>query len=298
MNNVTAAWADLVAGGFFAEFTYEARRRYQKSLAALALSPSAWIVEIGCGTGRYNNLLAEVGYRNVMSCDLTLEHLRRAREVNPSGLFVVASGEKLPFRDGVFDGLVTNAAIEHFANPQIGVAEFARVTTPEARLVVTSDCYSWRIMQVLGLYTSKMPIDKALTYAQFRRLFEAAGLEIAAADAWGITHYLRKLSRLSPYFERWLDLALRDEHWSNQPARSALGLRARMVVLDENMFVLRRRGRIHESAAPAATRTGMRYEDVLVCPECRGELVFSLAQMECSACGNTYFFKDGIPIFL
>lgn len=297
MSDVTAAWADLVAGGFFAEFTYEARRRYQKSLAALALSPSAWIAEIGCGTGRYNNLLAEVGYRSVISCDLTLEHLRRAREVNPSGLFVVASGENLPFRDDVFDGLVTNAAIEHFANPKIGVAEFARVASADARLVVTSDCYSWRIMQVLGLYSSKMPIDKAMTYSQFRRLFESAGLEIAAADAWGITHYLRKLSRLSSYFERWLALALRDEHWSNQPARSALGLRARMLVLDENMFVLRRRGHTNEFTAPGTTRPKMRYEDVLVCPACRGTLLFTPKQMECSTCQKKYFFKDGIPIF-
>src|SRR5690348_8036288 len=112
--SVSADWAELVASGFFAEFSYEARRRYEKSATALSCDRSSWILEVGCGTGRYHRLLSELGYMNVVSCDLTLEHIRRAKQINPRGIFLVASGEHLPFKKGVFDALASNAAIEHF----------------------------------------------------------------------------------------------------------------------------------------------------------------------------------------
>lgn len=292
-------WAELVKRDFFAEYTYEARRRYEKSATALQLEPSAWIVEVGCGTGRYHKLLREIGYCNVVSCDLTREHLLRAREIDPGGLFVVASGENLPFKTGVFDGLATNAAIEHFANPDKGVQEFARVTAQDGRLVVTSDCYSWRLLQLLGLYRSKMPIDRTLTYGSFRALFRAAGLEIVEADAWGVTHYLRRLARISRLFGRLAESATRDDHWSNRKTTSLLALSLRMLLLDENLFVLAKTpGTRHKISAVA--RSPLRLLEVLACSRCRGALSSddSGHYLSCRGCGGEFPMVDGIPSFV
>jgi SAM-dependent methyltransferase len=292
-------WAELVKGGFFADYTDEARRRYQKSATALQLESSAWIVEVGCGTGRYHRLLREIGYRSVVSCDLTREHLARAREIDPDGLFVVASGENLPFKTGVFDGLATNAAIEHFADPAKGVQEFARVTAQDGRLVVTSDCYSWRLLQLLGLYRSKMPIDRTLTFGGFRALFHAAGLEIVEADAWGVTHYLRRLARVSPLFGRLAESASRDDHWSNRKTTSRRALRLRMLLLDENLFVLAKMPGTHRRV-PAVARNPLRLLEVLACTRCRGALSADDGghHLSCRDCGAEFPLVDGIPSFV
>ena len=289
-------WARLVASGFFADYSYEARRRYQKSANAIDCNRTAWIVEVGCGTGRYHKLLKEMGYTNLISCDLTLEHIWRAKEVDPHGLFVVASGERMPFRDGVFDCLVSNAAIEHFANPAKGVSEFSRVTANDAKLVITSDCYSWRVLQLFNLYRSKMPIDRTMAYSQFRRLFRSGNLEIVDADAWGVTHYLRQLSRRFAPFSKLLDGAMRDDHWSNLKPQSRFGLMARMFLLDENLFVLRKLG--SEGAPLAGVRPEIAMRDILACPICRGALAQSSHSVECLRCQKSYPVVDGILNFL
>lgn len=289
-------WAELVRCGFFDEYTYEARRRYQKSASALSVEKSGWVVEVGCGTGRYHRLLKELGYHNLVSCDLTLAHVARAREINPAGHFVVASGERLPFKDKSFDGLVTNAAIEHFANPMQGIQEFERVTNQMATLVVTSDCYSWRIMQLLGVYRSKMPIDRTMTYSRFRALFARAGLTIRSADAWGITHYLRMIGKVSNRFPVLRERATRDEHWSNRMPRRELSLRLRMLTLDENLFVLDKRDRM-PGLSQTPNRGELRLTDVLACVQCRGSLRIEEEAVACLECGAQYKVVNGIPIF-
>jgi SAM-dependent methyltransferase len=293
--NVNADWAELVASGFFSEYSYEARRRYQKSAAALSGDRSSWILEVGCGTGRYHRLLTELGYANLVSCDLTLEHIRRAKQINPHGIFVVASGEHLPFKDGLFNTLVSNAAIEHFSNPVRGIQEFARVTDLNARLVITSDCYSWRVMQMLGLYKSKMPIDRTMTYKKFEKIFQIAGLEIVDADAWGVTHYLRKLSSRSAFLSKALQYAMRDDHWSNSKPKSRVALLARMFALDENLFVLCKSGNRHASFAsghPALDLT-----DLLACPHCSGDITREDSVLVCNRCLKRFLEVDGTPVF-
>lgn len=295
---VNVEWEILVKGGFFADYSYEARRRYQKAAAAIQLPKDVWIVEVGCGTGRFHKALRQLGYGNVISCDLTLEHIRQARFNSPEGMFVVASGERLPFRDGVFDSLVSNAAIEHFADPGRGVREFARVTNRSARLVVTSDCYIWRIMQLLGLYRSKMPIDRTLTHTGFRRLFESAGLKITEADCWGITHYLRRFARRWSVAESWLSAAMQNDHWSNVPAKYWITNRARMVLLDENIFRLRKETESATHTRPQSARELMRLSEILACPECRSALVELNHgdELACDMCQRRYPVVDGIPI--
>jgi SAM-dependent methyltransferase len=295
--SVNAQWERLVRGGFFAEYSYEARRRYQKSSAALDLPRSAWILEVGCGTGRYHRLLRELGYTNVVSCDLTSEHILRARELNPDGLFVIASGEHLPFRSGVFDAVVSNAAIEHFADPARGMREFARVAAPDARFVITSDCYSWRVLQLCGLYRSKMPIDRTLSWWGFRRLFSQAGLEIRAADAWGITHYLRRVSRALRSAEQTLARAAADGHWSNRPARTRAGTVLRSMTLDENLFVLARAGSRGVPLTPSG-RGRITLDAVLACPACGADLTpgNDAGAPRCGACGGAFDAVSGIPV--
>jgi len=47
-----------------------------------------------------------------------------------------AWSDSLPFADGSFDGVICKGAIDHFARPLVAIAEMARVTRPDGRVVL------------------------------------------------------------------------------------------------------------------------------------------------------------------
>jgi SAM-dependent methyltransferase len=54
----------------------------------------------------------------------------------PSGFFVLADAESLPFRDGCFDGVVAKDVLEHVPNLHACLLEIGRVARSESRMVV------------------------------------------------------------------------------------------------------------------------------------------------------------------
>ena len=57
----------------------------------------------------------------------------------PNADLVEADGHKLPFRDGVFDLIVSSLGINNFDDPDAVFRECARVASPGARLVLTTN---------------------------------------------------------------------------------------------------------------------------------------------------------------
>lgn len=89
-------------------------------------------LDIGCGTGRDLPL-----YRTgaeVVGVDPNLDALRRARRRGPRVPLVVARAEALPFRDGVFDTVVSALVFCSVEDPQRGLAEIRRVLRADGRL--------------------------------------------------------------------------------------------------------------------------------------------------------------------
>jgi SAM-dependent methyltransferase len=93
------------------------------------------ILDAGCGPNPAAAIaLMEQGLRSVVAIDIgwgmvrTAQRVAAARGVPLPG--VAADVERLPFRSGVFDGLVCDDTIEHLPNDREGVAELARVLSP------------------------------------------------------------------------------------------------------------------------------------------------------------------------
>jgi ubiquinone/menaquinone biosynthesis C-methylase UbiE len=81
-------------------------------------------LDLGCGTGR--NLPLMAGARPV-AVDPDAAVLCRARRRAPGARLVRARAEALPFRDGVFDTVVSGLAFCSVADPGRGLAEVRRV---------------------------------------------------------------------------------------------------------------------------------------------------------------------------
>jgi SAM-dependent methyltransferase len=102
------------------------------------------VLEVGCGVGAQLRVLArrfphlrltgvDHAAAQLARAEVTLAAERRAGVVQ----LVQASGDRLPFADGEFDGAFLCWVLEHVPQPTALLAELRRVLAPEGRLFVT-----------------------------------------------------------------------------------------------------------------------------------------------------------------
>ena len=98
----------------------------------LAAGARGRTLDVGCGTGRglprYSRDVRLIGL------DPAWDSLARARRRAPRVPLVQASAEALPFRDDVFDTVVSSLVFCTVPEPARGLAEVKRVLRPDGRL--------------------------------------------------------------------------------------------------------------------------------------------------------------------
>lgn len=103
-----------------------------------ALRGARSVVDVGCGAGFPSLLIAsEVGHiaATDASFNMVAVAVERARLLGCDNIsFCVSFGQRLPFRDGYFDGAVLCAILQSTAEPEAMVAEVRRILAPGARL--------------------------------------------------------------------------------------------------------------------------------------------------------------------
>jgi len=103
--------------------------RWRRFLAGGARGPT---LDLGCGTGRGLPLYG-AGVRAI-GLDPAFASLVRARRRAPEVPLICASAEALPFRDGVFDTVVSSFVFCSVPDAARGLAEVKRVLRPDGRL--------------------------------------------------------------------------------------------------------------------------------------------------------------------
>ncbi|HEY7222271.1 MAG TPA: demethylmenaquinone methyltransferase [Micromonosporaceae bacterium] len=103
--------------------------------AALALAPGQRCLDLAAGTGVSTQELARAG-AVVVGADLSLGMLEVGHAVRPDVALVAADALALPFADATFDAVTVSFGLRNFVDPGAGLAELARVTRPDGRLVV------------------------------------------------------------------------------------------------------------------------------------------------------------------
>jgi ubiquinone/menaquinone biosynthesis C-methylase UbiE len=119
---------------------YDAGRGYSPRVLAYWLDvisqsvPRGWVAEIldlGCGTGRYSNALADYYDASVTAIDPSEKMLAEARrKASPRVRCERASAESLPLHNASMDMVFISMAFHHFDHPDRAAAECRRVLRP------------------------------------------------------------------------------------------------------------------------------------------------------------------------
>ena len=80
--------------------------------------PLGLTLDIGCGTGYHSKILKEIGH-SVVSADISLEMVKKAKSMQNGDFFIVADVEKLPFKEDAFDNVVSIFGALNHANMTI-----------------------------------------------------------------------------------------------------------------------------------------------------------------------------------
>lgn len=98
-------------------------------LETAQITSSSHVLDIGSGPGLVAEAFAETG-ANVAGIDFSPQMVAVAQKRYPHIAFKKANAEQLPFESGVFDVVVSNYTVHHFARPEVVFREVSRVLKP------------------------------------------------------------------------------------------------------------------------------------------------------------------------
>lgn len=182
--------------------------RYAAAIKPLTRLPkSSAILEAGCGAGRILRSLDALGFENLTAIELSLSRLQYVQHAGPGSAKLICSAT-VPFDDNQFDAIVSAAVIEHVIDPASWLRELARVVRPGGVISLVSDPYIWRWLQLLGLYKSAQPIDRAIWPWKLIGWARDAGLKPIACGGFVNVpdqrwYFVRQLKRLTSFW-RWV----------------------------------------------------------------------------------------------
>ena len=117
---------------------------WKKFLQMLEVEREAAVLDIGCGRGEFTMRVAEkIGTKNIFGVDLNLRELKLA---GSKGIetYHCNLNKHLPFKNEMFDVVVSQQVIEHLFDVDLAAKEIYRVLKPTGYTVIsTENLSSW-----------------------------------------------------------------------------------------------------------------------------------------------------------
>jgi len=232
-------------------FSTAAPMRNEQALRLLVeashAGPEDAVLDVACGPGLVACAFARQ-VRHVTGIDLTPAMIKRARELaREQGLanldWCCGDVVPLPFADHSFSVVVSRLAFHHFPDPARVLSEMMRVCRPGGRVVVADLIASADPARAAAFHRMEMLRDpshvRALSFAELRGLFEAAGLTPDEAcyglenefEAWLARSF--PVPGSEPEIRRMFEQAMPDDGFDLQLRRDGAEVRFtfRVVVL-------------------------------------------------------------------
>ena len=103
---------------------------YAGIIKILQPQPEKSLLDVGCGTGKFLRLAAELGLKT-SGIDISEVAVEAACRNLPDSEIRCGMAEELPWQDNLFDYVVCLGSLEHFHHSEDAVREMARVLKPD-----------------------------------------------------------------------------------------------------------------------------------------------------------------------
>lgn len=163
-----------------------------------AIPPRAVVLDLGCGTGEFEQLvLNKYPNQQMVGVDISQKMLEIAQhkcQAYPNVAFRTASALALLFQEHNFDVIVSANAFHYFDDPQAALKEMRRVLKPNGSVVILDWCKDYllcRLCDVLLRFVDPAH-QQCYTQQEFHHLLTSAQLDIQAASkmrfglVWGL----------------------------------------------------------------------------------------------------------------
>jgi len=175
-------------------FAPEASARLVSEFVRLtALPPHARVVDLGCGSGTFTNLLQQAGYACV-GLDISGKLIEVGRRKHADLKLLQGDIEHLPFAPASFDGVLLSGVIHHFPDASRCAAEVSRILRPQGRFMAFDpnrmNPFMWLYRDPASPFYSSVGVtanERPVLARQVAAIFERAGFEVS-------THYLSGLA--------------------------------------------------------------------------------------------------------
>ena len=163
-------------------------------VATCELNPGDLVLDLGCGSGVFSEILINRGYRCV-GVDLCRIQLGYARSNGRSAIFVNGDAEALPLAENEIDGILLVGLIHHFPDPNLCIKEIARVLKIGCSFLALDPN---RVNPFMFLYRDKSsPFyssvgvsenERPVIASAIKKDFEAAGLKVTTDFLSGLKY--------------------------------------------------------------------------------------------------------------
>jgi len=148
--------------------------------------PGMLVLDVGTGTGRVLRETVKTGAtvigldRDTSMVKHNKHYLRTMEERFNNVHFVVADGQLLPFRDSVFDAIISIRAIKYYRKPRQGISEMSRVLKVRGKLILElSNILSWAtLLQLLSALKTKEFFPRLFNFKRIQTVINNNGLAI------------------------------------------------------------------------------------------------------------------------
>ena len=280
------------------------------------IRPNDFVLEIGSG----HNPKA----RSDVLCDKFIgDDEQRGGAIVTDRPMVEADGQFLPFADKAFDYVICSHVLEHVQDPAQLIAELERVACRgyiETPSEIGERIYGWHYHNwVINLVDGCLMLRKNEKNSQFGQLFHRLAVTDKHWKRFHIRHH--NLFLVQYEWENEIEYKILLEH------ESALDLEChdtldRLVASDGNVprhtewllllksavprgIVSRAKSLLARLAsqnllskvAKSKSRQTKTLQEILVCPQCKGEITWEAHSLYCKMCEQSYRIVDGIPRF-
>lgn len=112
------------------------RSQRARNVAKYLPDRNAYILDIGCGNGRFLNYLYHFGYTHLYGTELSGKSLQRSQQYNYLKIFE-GSIETINFENNFFDAICIFHVLEHTQNPIFTLNKIKKILKPEGYLFIS-----------------------------------------------------------------------------------------------------------------------------------------------------------------